>query len=311
MQSGKSLLGSAIALVWQGVGPTVMKLPEKDEEAVKSALAFLMEGDACIMIDNVERPLEGDWLCVILTETEYSQRVLGRSEVITVPTATLFIATGNHLTLQNDLRTRALLCRIDAKVVNPGARTFERDLQEWIPRHRPELVAAALTLMRAWMAQPADERAYLARELGLTPWTRFARWSDMCRAPLVWLGCPDPILSLKLLEQSDPKRQQLVQLLTGWRAKFGDQSYTAADVLGDLANTPPDSRPRAWEEVLKAIAMERGEYKSRKLSGYLSNAAGRRLLIEDKGKASVTLWLEHDGTNSDKTALWKVVQAGR
>lgn len=311
MQSGKSLLGSSISLTWQGVDPTVMRLPDTDEEAAKASLAFLLEGDACVMIDNVERALEGDWLCVILTNPEYSGRLLGRTEVLKVPTSTLFIATGNHLTLQGDLRTRALLCRIDAKVANPGARTFAVDLNEWIPRHRPELVAAALTIMRAWMAQPEDDRAYIMREASMQPWSRFERWSMMCRAPLVWLGCPDPVLSLKLLEQADPKRMQLVQLLAAWLAKFKSEAYTAGDVINDLSNTPPDSRAKPWEELLKSIASERGEFKPKKLSHYLSHNAGRRILIEEKGKASVTLWIEHAGHNSDKVSLWKVVQAAR
>lgn len=311
MQSGKSLLGSAISMIWQGVDPTVMRLPDTDEEAAKAALAFLLEGDACVMIDNIERPLEGDWLCVILTNPEYSGRLLGRTEVIKVPTSTLLIATGNHLTLQNDLRTRALLCRIDAKVANPGARTFARDLNEWLPRHRPELVAAALTIMRAWLAQPDAERAYMKTEWGLPSWSRFERWSTMCREPLVWLGCPDPLLSLKLLEQADPKRIQLVQLLTGWLARYKGDAYTAGDVVNDLSKTPPESRPLAWDEVLKSIAMERGEFKPRKLAHYLSNNAGRRILIEEKGKEPMTLWFERDGTNSDKVATWKVVQAAR
>jgi putative DNA primase/helicase len=310
MQSGKSLLGSSISLTWQGIDPTVMRLPDTDEEAAKAALAFLLEGDACVMIDNIERPLEGDWLCVILTNPEYSGRLLGRTEIIKVPTSTMFVATGNHLTLQGDLRTRALLCRIDAKVANPGARVFERDLNDWIPRHRPELVAAALTIMRAWMAQPEDDRVFLMRELGLQSWSRFERWSQMCRAPLVWLGCPDPALSLKLLEQADPKRIQLVQLLSGWLAKFGDSTYTASDVLNDLERTPVDARSRPWEDVLKAVAMERGEFRPKKLSHYLSSNAGRRLLIEEKGRQSMTLWFEHAGQTSDRVALWRVSRAG-
>jgi hypothetical protein len=73
-----------------------------------------------VLIDNVERPLEGDTLCAVLTSEAYRQRVLGRTEMMSVPTTTLFLATGNHLVISGDLRTRALLCRIDPKVEHPS-----------------------------------------------------------------------------------------------------------------------------------------------------------------------------------------------
>ncbi len=40
-------------------------------------------------------------------------------------------------------------------------------------------------------------RAFICSEikpsdLGVQPWGRFERWSDMVRAPLVWMGAKDP-----------------------------------------------------------------------------------------------------------------------
>ena len=70
-----------------------MTFAETDEEAKKTALAVLMEGDPVVLIDNVERPLEGDWLCSMLTSELYKQRMLGRTEMVSVPTRTLILAT--------------------------------------------------------------------------------------------------------------------------------------------------------------------------------------------------------------------------
>jgi hypothetical protein len=115
-------------------------------------LAVLAEGDQVVLIDNVERPLEGDTLCVVLTSEYYRQRVLGRTEMMSVPTTTLFLATGNHLVISGDLRTRALMCRIDPKTEHPEQRQFDVELREWMTRERPKLVAAGLTMMRAFIA---------------------------------------------------------------------------------------------------------------------------------------------------------------
>jgi putative DNA primase/helicase len=72
-----------------------------------------------------------------LTSETYRQRVLGRTEMMTVPTTTLWLATGNHLVVQGDLRTRALLCRMDAKTEHPEQRQFDVEKREWMTQHRP------------------------------------------------------------------------------------------------------------------------------------------------------------------------------
>jgi putative DNA primase/helicase len=102
-----------------GCAGLAMQYPSTDEEAEKVALSVLMNGDPVVLIDNIERPLKGAWLCSILTSETHQGRMLGRNEMISVPTTTLFLATGNKLVIEGDLRTRALLCRIDPKHENP------------------------------------------------------------------------------------------------------------------------------------------------------------------------------------------------
>jgi hypothetical protein len=124
-----------------------MKYAETDEEATKTMLAVLAEGDQVVLIDNVERPLEGDTLCACSRSEAYRQRVLGRTEMMSVPTTTLFLATGNHLVISGDLRTRALLCRLDPKVEHPEQRQFDTELREWMTSAGPAR-GRGLTIMR-------------------------------------------------------------------------------------------------------------------------------------------------------------------
>jgi hypothetical protein len=138
MASGKTLLADCIAILATGVSAPAMKYADTDEEATKTMLAVLAEGDQVVLIDNVERPLEGDTLCAVLTSEAYRQRVLGRTEMMSVPTTTLFLATGNHLVISGDLRTRALLCRIDPKTEHPEQRQFDVELREWITQRAAE-----------------------------------------------------------------------------------------------------------------------------------------------------------------------------
>jgi hypothetical protein len=288
--SGKTLLADCISILASGAAAPAMKYAETDEEAAKTALAVLMEGDAVVLIDNIERPLQGDWLCTILTSELFRQRMLGRTEMMSVPTTTLWLATGNQLVIAGDLRTRALLCRLDAKVEHPDQREFAHDLREWMTAHRPELVAAGLTVMRAFIAsgqRPADV---------IKPMGRFERWSDMVRAPLVWLGCADPCESIKSLEQEDPERALHVQLMHAWREQFEDRPQTAREAIDDATRQGlVGGGPSVLEGALREIAQDRsGSINVRRLGKWMQSHAGRRadgmLIVKDGEKDHVARW---------------------
>lgn len=298
MASGKTLLADCIAILATGVSAPAMKYADTDEEATKTMLAVLAEGDQVVLIDNVERPLEGDTLCAVLTAESYRQRVLGRTEMMSVPTTTLFLATGNHLVIAGDLRTRALLCRIDPKVERPEERQFTTELRTWMTERRPDLVVAGLTVMRAFIATEQRVQDHCKT------WGRFERWSDMVRAPLIWLGCEDPCTTLKALEKEDPDRIELARALSAWRQCFDDGEHTAREAIdmalksrsdpGGLA--PPGSE--ALDLVLREVCRDRrdGSLDTRRLGKWLQSHADRLVDGMKFVRAGET----------DHTLLWKV-----
>lgn len=288
--SGKTLLADCISILASGTAAPAMKYAETDEEAAKTALAVLMEGDAVVLIDNIERPLQGDWLCTILTSEIYRQRMLGRTEMMSVPTTTLWLATGNQLVVAGDLRTRALLCRIDSKVEHPDQREFAQDLREWMMAKRPELVAAGLTVMRAFIA--TEQRlADVVKPMG-----RFERWSELVRAPLVWLGCADPCESLKALEDEDPERGMHLQVMHAWFAEFQDKPQTAREAIeGATRHSIPGEPPAPLEGALREVAQDRsGTLNTRRLAKWLLAHADRRAggmrIVKDGEKDHAARW---------------------
>jgi hypothetical protein len=293
MASGKTLLADCIAILATGASAPAMTYAQTDEEAQKTALAVLAEGDAVVIIDNIERPLQGEWLCSILTSEAYSQRVLGRTEMIRVPTTTLILATGNHLVIVGDLRTRSLICRIDPKVERPEERKFERDLREWMMEHRPSLVAAGLTVMRAFITQDEEEKGET-----VAPWGRFEHWSAMVRAPLVWLGCEDPCASIKALEDEDPDRNEHLRLMAEWVKAFGDKAMTAREAIVEADNQSLVAGKAApLMELFREIAADRnGAVKSKRLAKWLQRYTGRRVRGQQIVKQG----------EQDHSTLWKV-----
>lgn len=266
MGSGKTLLADVIAIIGSGVSAPVMVHPSNDDEARKLLLSILAEGECVVLIDNIERPLSGEWLCTVLTSETFQDRLLGRNVLAQVPTSTLFLATGNQLVLVGDLRTRALLCRIDPKCEHPEEREFAVDLRDTVMKHRPRLVQAALTIIRAFVVSgtaPSD---------CVKPWGRFEHWSALVRAPLVWLGVQDPCATVKLLEKDDPDRARHLAMLRAWRDCFGAEPHTLREAL-DRAVQAGASELR---EALELVGRDRrGELDLLRFGKWMQRIAGR------------------------------------
>lgn len=295
MGSGKTLLVDLISILASGVPAPAMQLPETEEEAKKTALAILMMGDPVVLIDNIERPLQGDWLCTALTSEVFSGRQLGVSQMVHVPTCTMWMATGNQLVIAGDLRTRALVCRIDPAMEKPELREFTHDIRVWFTERRPKLVAAGLTIMRAFIAAREDPTKHVP------PWGRFEAWSSMVRAPLVWLAEPDPYLSTAALDQEDPHRIELANVLATWEARFDDREVAVSDAI-NAAEDAHDPRGPPFLEALRAVAGDRGgTVNARRLGHWLRRHAGRIL----EGRKF------ERGRDANGSARWRVEKATR
>ncbi len=231
MSSGKSLLVDVVALIATGRVVAVMTQGKDDEEQQKRMLAVLIEGDAVNSIDNIERPLGGADLCVILTQQSYQGRLLGSTKMVRVPTCTMWVATGNNLEIKGDLASRVVLCDLDPMQEHPEEREFDVDLRAYIPEHRGELVHAALTIILAFIH--AGRPKQKIRQFG-----RFEAWSEMVRGPLVWLGEPDPLDTARRLGDVDPVQRMLGDLLIAWHARFGEAPQLVRGVLDSAIAAP-------------------------------------------------------------------------
>ena len=196
--SGKSLLAELVALIVLGHTPLWMSAPETEDEWRKVLTAVLIDGDPIVGLDNVTKPLWSAALAKILTQPASTDRILGSTAKVTVPTNVLFLATGNNLKFARDLPSRSLVVRIDPKVEKPEEREFEiSDLHKYIRDHRTALIQAALTILRA---HHVAERP----SMGLRPYGRFEQWNAEIRAALVFAGLADPCKSAHALPTTTP-----------------------------------------------------------------------------------------------------------
>ncbi len=223
--TGKTLLAEALALLVTSRRASVLSLGADDAEFEKRLAGALLAADALLCIDNLERPLKGDLLCQVTTQSNVRLRPLGGSAMLSVPTSAFLVATGNNLQIVGDLKRRALLVRLDAGIERPEQREFSGDFLAEVAARRGELIGAALTLPLAYLAAGSPKPA------GLHAAGSFETWDALVRRPLVWLGLPDPLLSAEVLRAEDPDVETTRLMFMAWSAVFGEKPVTVADAV--------------------------------------------------------------------------------
>lgn len=247
MGTGKTLACNCVSLISVGRLATAMSQGASEEEDEKRFFSVLLQNDLITLIDNVKRSIAGDALCTILTEPTWQSRILGENRKVIVPTNSLWLASGNNLTFAGDMTTRALLCRMDAQVERPETRRFDVDLKEWIPQHRPELVAAGLTMLRGYVAAGRPGLKLLV------PFGRFEQWSDLVRGALVWVGEDDPCKTRAYIAVDDPERATLAELLRAMHVADEGRHHSTGEWITAAESDWEGPLRRAIEEVTPGL----------------------------------------------------------
>lgn len=246
MSTGKSLLADVIAILATGRDAPVMSQARDEEEERKRLLSILMQGDPVISIGNVSRPVSGDVMCSILTQETWQDRRLGSNDQQIVSTRALWLVNGNNLEFREDMSTRAILCTMDAGEERPEERRFDVDLRIEVPRRRGELVAAALTVLRAFVVAGRPGIGEL------TPFGRFEQWSATVRGALVWAGAADPCETRAMVSVGDSAGEELSELIEAWADEVGIGTLVrAADVVAQ-ANREASTGP-GRDRLLQAL----------------------------------------------------------
>ena len=283
--TGKTLAVQVAAVIATGHEVTAMSQGANAEEDEKRIFSVLMQGDQVVLIDNVTRPIGGNALCTILTEEFWQSRMLGFSRNASVATNVLMTASGNNLIFEGDMTRRALLCRMDAGIENPEGRSFDMNLKEWVPAHRSELVAAGLTVLRAFVVagRPGVSK--------LSAFGSFEQWSDLIRGALVWLGEPDPCLTRSHIAADDPVKAELGEFLSAVHAAKANEWFTASELLA-INESEFEANADSLMEVIEATVPRANK---KRLGQYLKSherqiVGGLRLEVDTDAKRKINIY---------------------
>jgi hypothetical protein len=228
--------------------------------------------------------------------------LLGTNTNAQIPTNSLFIFTGNNLTFLGDMCSRVVICSIDPQTERPGERIFDRDLRKYAAEYRGALVAAVLTIIRAYIVAGCPDQS-------ISPFRLFSEWTRWIRSPLVWLGMDDPYESTRLVTDNDPARAELGTLFAAWHAVVKPLATYSITInrLIEIA-TNPGERPKnedvdALYGILRTFAPDKG-------SGIDARVFGNKIR-QCKGRRVGGFLLEESGKDRNKVVLWKVTETSK
>jgi hypothetical protein len=289
--SGKSKLVDIASILATGHEAGVTAQGEDREEAEKRLSSLLMRGDQIIALDNCETALEGVLINQTLTQAKVELRILGVSKIVTARCAALLTATGNNLVIKGDLTRRAVIGKLDPKVERPELRQYDYDPIADTKANRGELVAAALTILRAYHVAGRPDRPPRLQS--------FEQWSDLVRGSLLWLGAGDPTATMDRLRKRDPALASLTAVLHAWRAAFGIEPVTARKVVDVAAN-----KSDLGDALIEAGVARNGKLDAKVLGNWLAKHADRVVTIGEgllAGPVTVEAAGERQGVG-----LWKL-----
>ncbi|WP_314952087.1 hypothetical protein [Bradyrhizobium cosmicum] len=277
--TGKSLLVDIAAILATGRKAAVVTPTQDEAELEKRIGAAALAGDQIISLDNVTHILRSDQLCQLLTQEEVQVRVLGASKNVRIPSTALICATGNNLSIHGDLNRRSVRIRLDAKCERPDERRFDRDATGLAMRKRSELVAAALTIVRAYLVAGAPSQA--------SPMGSFEDWSDTVRSALLWLGMGDCRGDVDAMRADDPEKIELAEII----AAMPTGPFTSREIANRVATD------QSLREVLESFTSRGGAFSSKRFGRYLLRFS--KTVVGGR-------WIEQVSNDRAHGAVWRV-----
>ncbi len=300
--TGKTLLVSSLGAVAVG-SVSSESIPSKDNEDEwrKKITTILMTASPFVLLDNIpdNTTLNSAPLAAALTSSDWSDRVLGRSQSIRLPSRAVWVATGNNLRVAGDMPRRSYSIRLDANAERPWERTgfAIKGLPRYVAANRGNLLSAAMTIIRGWYAHGQPKAS--VPTLG-----SFEEWTETIGSVLAYAGIEGFLGNLEQTQVvQDEDTQQWTAFFDAWWERFASRPLTADDICSVVLPRSSDPIEYIEEPLAKALPeslivhRDRGEGAfKRSLGRHLSRLRGRVFTgrkLNDAGlnkKNHVRLW---------------------
>jgi hypothetical protein len=218
-----TLIKVASALASGDQAPGFSQWRHTPDQLQNQIMAQLISGASEIHFDNVRGSIGSTCLESLVTSGKYTDRIVGKSQNVTVPARVLLTFNGNNLQISPDQVRRSVLINLDMGDIDPALRTFSRDVVQYTLDNRDDLVSAALTIQSAFLR--------LVRKPDSTPLHGFPEWDYFVRRPMLWLEELDPVGKRA---PGTTRGQDLAAFLRCWYRDFGPRPVLAAEVVNNV-----------------------------------------------------------------------------
>jgi hypothetical protein len=297
--AGKTRLVNAIGKVVTGDYPSGKVQGNKEEDFDKNLQAAIRGGDQIIFFDNCTIPIKSALLCQMLTQGKVDIRIYGKNENDRTTDSGLVVFTGNNLEVSGDVTRRALTCTLNPDCENPENLEFKTlPPERMAAKYRVEYVAAALTILKAYFVAGRPKQV---ASLG-----SFEVWSDIVRSAVMWLGEPDPCLTILDTKEKDPERGRSLALLHQWYRLFRDKRVTVKEVVEAAMRSDYSMGeiryPNAeLKNTILAITENDGDFIDNQIFG---------LWVRSKADNHIGPYLIKRDGDKHGVASWRVIQTG-
>jgi putative DNA primase/helicase len=270
--TGKSYLIDTACTILTGQPAPVIAAGKTEEETEKRLASALMAGQPFISIDNVNGRLAGDLLCQMIERPLVEVRELGRSRMIRIENRATVFANGNNIEISGDMVRRVVLCSLDANMERPETRSFRSDPCATVNADRGRFIAAALTIVRAFIEAGSPG--------ALDNLASFGSWSRLVRSAIVWLGRADPVETMDIARAEDTSLTGLRAVVVAWRDVIGiDAPRLAGELKTAAEQTADDGRllhPDLRAALMEVAASRNGQgVDATKMGHFLKRSSGR------------------------------------
>jgi hypothetical protein len=253
--TGKGKTVDAVSTVCTGRPAAKVNYPPDATELEKLLGAYALRGAQQVTFDDIDTPFGASPLNRVLTAGGLVElRILGKSEAPALRWNPLIFGTGNNLDVVGDTTRRVLVSQLESPLERPQDRPVSEYLHHpllpWVETNRPRLVAAGLTILRAWFVAGKPD-------CDCPTWGSFEPWAAMVPPAIVYAGGANPMGCRIESSKSNPQRDALTILMREWR-RFAPNGKTVKLTLSELYfDRERDDRGQpiddGWDDLRGAI----------------------------------------------------------
>jgi len=191
-RAGKDYCADIVGIVYEGFAlqePPISsgeKSGNNNEELRKKILSALLCGRKRLHFANNKGYINNAVFEGVITSEKYSDRALGRNEILTFDNEIEFSLSGNiGIGFTPDLANRSLFVKLFLDIEDANAREFNNpNLHAWVRENRGLILSALYSLVKNWFDKGCPS--------GTTPFASFPDWARICGGIMESAGYESP-----------------------------------------------------------------------------------------------------------------------